>query len=139
MKNTIYFLLTIFTGGLFLPYWLVSISTEINDLDNSVFPNSTKIRKNLPYYYGGAIVTYVICVILAISGKDSSFLFFIPCFIFGLSLTTLYFWSVFKISDKLKGLGAKLPNSVVMAILSVYFVSPLVIQIKLNGLSASKT
>ncbi|CAA0104226.1 Uncharacterised protein [BD1-7 clade bacterium] len=139
MKNTIYFILTIFTGGLFLPYWLVSISTEINDMDNSLFPSSPKIRRNLPYYYAGAIFIYAICVVLAISGKDSSFLFFVPCFIFGLFLTALYFWSVFKISHKLKGLGAKLPNSVVMAFLSVYFVSPLVIQIKLNGLSASKT
>ena len=136
MKSTLYFTLTLFSGGLFLLYWFVSISSEINKIDADSFPNCQKIMKRLPIYYGLILLFFFIMIALPMYDPYMS-LMFISILLWGVLFLSLYFWAIFKIASKLRSLNVKLPNNLFLLLLAFYYIPPLIFQVKLNGLSAS--
>ncbi len=139
MKSTLYFILTLLSGGIFLPYWLVLISTEINNIDNNLFPDCRKTMKRLPIYYGVFFIVYFSLFIMVNSAPNNFVIVILPLLFLGLFITSLYFWSIFKIANKLRSIEVRLPNNVFLLFLSIYLLTPLIFQVKLNRFSVSKT
>jgi len=138
MKSAVYFIFTLLSGGLFLPYWLASMSSEINRLDPNLFPNCQKTMKRLPIYYCAILLFIVVIVSLPMYDPYWTLkLTFI--LIWGVLFFSLYFWSIFKIANKLRSLNVKLPYNIFLLLLAFYYIPPLIFQIKLNELSATET
>ncbi len=134
MKSTLYFIFTLLSGGLFLPYWFASMASEINRLDSSLFPNCRKTMKRVPIFYC-AILLFVFIIYSLPMGSLKLY----SILTWGVLFYGLYLWSIFKIARKLRYLKVKIPYNIFLLLLAFYFVPPLIFQIKINELSATET
>jgi len=137
MAPSVNLLVSLLSGGIYLPYWLASITCSINKIDGLYFKKSPSIKKKLPIYYSIFFTIYFVLVAGFIhqKGTGNFAIFLLLLFIMGLAVTILYFTVIIKAANTLKRMGAKLPNNGILFILSIYLISPLLLQIQVNKLA----